>query len=117
MPTGNSAARKGSAYPAQMAYPFQEWAILPRQMVHDTSLSWAARGLLAFVHTLHPSTQLSEEFLLGQSPLGRDGLRTLIRELEQAGYLRRTFSRDQRGRASGSAWHAFDQPTNEQVQA
>lgn len=51
-----------------------------------------------------------ENHLLTQAPSGRDHLRRIIKELEEAGYLKRTMERDGKGRAAGYRWDVFSSP-------
>lgn len=65
------------------------FTILPNSQVRDAHLTWAARGLLAWLSSHQEGFEVTEDVLTAAGNLGRDGVRTLLRELEGAGYLRR----------------------------
>lgn len=76
-------------------------------------MSFAARGLLTYMLSLPQDWRLNEKHLISQSPLGRDGVRSLIRELEAFGYLLRTPERTERGLTDGWVWNVFERPWTE----
>ena len=54
-------------------------------------LSWAARGLLAYIASRPPDWRLTIEALRAESPCsGRDALYGILRELIETGYITRT---------------------------
>lgn len=88
------------------------FTVVPDTTIRDRALSFRARGVLAYLLSMADgwehggATGLAE-----QTPLeGRDALRTALSELEDAGYLKRVATQDDRGRWS-TAWHVGDQPT------
>lgn len=89
----------------------RDYTVLTNKVLRDTRLSWAARGLLAYLLHLPPNFLLSLSFLLKQSPTGRDATRTLVRELQRHGYI---FIRRDRDPANGcfirTVWIVTDSP-------
>lgn len=72
-------------------------AIIQTQYLRDESLSLAAKGLLAWMMTSRDRNFSTAE-LMARHAIGIAGLRTLLKELERAGYLTRTRKRGDFGR-------------------
>jgi hypothetical protein len=62
--------------------------------VEDTRLSWAARGLLAYLLSRSDDWKVLVNDLKKRGNLGRDGIYALLRELRSAGYVRFERHRD-----------------------
>ena len=58
--------------------------------LQDSRLSFAARGILAYVLSLPPDHHLTAEWLEGQSPTSRRDVRAALKELAALGYYRKT---------------------------
>jgi hypothetical protein len=87
--------------------PFSDGAITPAKPMRDKDISWAARGLLAYLYTVEPiywDTSVSEKALLEMAPSSRDHLRKIVRELLNAGYLVKEADRSPDGRMAGMKW-------------
>jgi hypothetical protein len=84
--------------------------IIPNSTAQDANLSWAARGLLLFMLSQPINWQFHENDLVNRSPMGRDHLRSVVRELEAAGYLRRSRMRKANGVLGGPTWHVWATP-------
>lgn len=69
--------------------PTDHFTIVPNSYVRDNSLSWEARGLLAWLMSHAASFKVTEESMIEAGSFGRDGVRRMVRELESCGYLRR----------------------------
>lgn len=80
------------------------FTMVPNQIVEDSRLSWGARGLALRILGMRQGVKISESTLLESAPSGRDALRTLIRELESVGYLKRTRERRSDGTLGGSCY-------------
>lgn len=74
------------------------FVIIPNRAVEDTRLSYRARGVLAYLLSRPDGWQTDSDRLAEQAPEGRDAVRTALRELEGAGYLRRTKRQGDGGR-------------------
>jgi len=77
------------------------FVILDQRAVEDTRLSWAARGLLAYLLSRPDDWRVLINDLRKRGDLGRDGIYRLLRELREAGYVRFLRSRDELGRIRG----------------
>jgi len=65
------------------------FTIISNDHLRDERLSWAARGLLAWLCSHAEGYDITEAAIVAAGPMKRDGIRTLLRELEGLGYLRR----------------------------
>lgn len=89
---------------------FRNTVVVPNQTAQNAALSWAARGLLLFMLSMPASWRFREADLIGRSPMGRDHLRSIVRELEAHHYLRRSPVFDRAHRKTGSLWEIWDVP-------
>lgn len=89
---------------------YRNTVVVPNATAQDERLSWAARGLLTFMLSMPAEWQFREVDLIGRSPMGRDHLRSVVRELESHQYLRRTPLYDARHRKIGSLWEVWPRP-------
>lgn len=70
------------------------FTMIPNQILRDSRLSWGARGLMAFIVSQKPGYSLSRQELIDASPMGRMGVKSLIDELQELGYLEISQSRE-----------------------
>ncbi len=68
----------------------------------DTTLSWRARGLLAFC--LACRGRITRQRLIESGDIGFHAVINTLRELEKAGYARRIIRREKTGKLSGQQW-------------
>jgi hypothetical protein len=90
------------------ATPADHFTIIPNAWVRDERLSWKARGLLAYLMSHAEGWSTSITSLVALAPEGKDAVLTGIRELESAGYLRRSRLRDSRGRLGEADYDLID---------
>lgn len=69
--------------------PESNWTVLQNAVLRHPKLTFKARGLLAYLLSLPDNWTVSAERIAQSGPDGRDAIRTALRELETAGYLRR----------------------------
>lgn len=67
---------------------------IPNHWLRDKNLSLAAIGLLAQLMSHSPGWTITQERLAKANKIGRDGMRTILNELLQAGYLVRSDKRE-----------------------
>lgn len=78
--------------------------IIDQRAVEDSRLSWAARGLLAYLLSRPDDWKVLVNDLRKRGDLGRDGIYGLLKQLRSAGYLRFVRSRDEHGRIRGGSY-------------
>jgi len=86
------------------------YVIVDQAAVEDTRLSWAARGLLAYLLSRPDDWKVLVNDLRKRGNLGRDGIYGLLRELRRAGYLRFERNRDAQGRMRGGTYIVSEEP-------
>ena len=75
----------------------KEFTIIRNALLSDERLSWAARGLLAYLLSKSDTWIVRNSDLIKMSPAGDYKVRQILQELEQAGYIRREKFRDKKG--------------------
>mgnify|MGYP003498229383 FL=1 len=80
------------------------YLIIDQRIIDDTRLSWAARGMLAYLLSRPDNWQVRVKDLQRRGHLGRDGTYKLINELRSAGYVEFRRGRDTRGRIRGGCY-------------
>jgi hypothetical protein len=61
--------------------------MIERATVQDSRLSWAARGMPAYLLSLPSDWKIKVEHLQSQGDLGRDAVRGVLKELQKLGYV------------------------------
>ena len=88
------------------------FVILDQQAVEDTRLSWAARGLLAYLLSRPDDWRVLINDLRKRGDLERDGIYKLLRELRDTGYVQFLRYRDEQGRIRGGTYLVQEIPTS-----
>lgn len=89
---------------------------LNKSISEDGRLSWAARGVLIFLLGKPDNWEVSVKHLINQTQdaigkaSGRDAVRVILKELEQAGYLVADFARSEGGAFNGMAYTVCEIP-------
>jgi len=86
------------------------FVIVDQAAVEDTRLSWAARGLLAYLLSRPDDWKVLVNDLKKRGNLGRDGIYGLLRELRSTGYVRFERNRDAQGRMRGGTYIVSEVP-------
>ncbi|WP_411956863.1 hypothetical protein [Paracoccus homiensis] len=90
--------------------PDRKYAAIPNSAMRDPSISIAGRGLLALLMTYSDDWVFLVPKLQEICGVGRDKMRAMLSELEEAGYLVREAVRGDGGQLSGSTWVILDEP-------
>ena len=64
-----------------------KFTIVPNELLQREDLSWAAKGLMAYILSLPPSWVLYKSKLIESSNVGRDAFERIWRELQSKGYI------------------------------
>lgn len=89
--------------------PETNWTVIQNTVLRNATLSFKARGLLAYLLSLPDNWMVSAERIALDGPDGRDSIRSALRELVDAGYVRRERRQDNRGRWT-TRHVVYDQP-------
>lgn len=95
--------------------PASKFYVLDKQISEDKRLSWAARGLLVYLLGKPDHWKVSVAALVNETAgsaktTGRDGVYSLLRELEAAGYLRKAQGRRTGGRFDQNDYIVSESP-------
>lgn len=89
----------------------QNFVILDKTCLNDESLSWGAKGLHAYLISLPDNWKVRVSDLKERARNGRDAVRGLLCELEQAGYIQKSTHRDDAsGRFGGVEYLVLEIP-------
>lgn len=75
----------------------RDFTILPNSAIRDAALSLRAGGLLQYLLMMPDGTPVDSLGISRRKPEGRDAIRTAFRELETAGYVRRSKEQNDAG--------------------
>lgn len=81
----------------------------------DKTLSWKAKGILAYILCKHDDWQIYISELSKNSKDGKDSTRTGINELIKAGYIVRKRIHDESGKFAGYDYQVYEKPINTTV--
>jgi hypothetical protein len=90
--------------------PESNFYLLDKHISEDERLSWSARGMLIFLLGKPDNWEVSVRHLINQTQnavgksSGRDAVRVILKELEEAGYLKADFARSEGGAFNGMAY-------------
>lgn len=88
----------------------QRFVIVDQRAIEDEALSWAARGLLAYLLSRPDDWKVLVNDLKRRGNLGRDGIYRLLRELRDTGYIRYQPHRGADGRLRGGSYYVSEIP-------
>jgi hypothetical protein len=66
---------------------------IDKECINDSSVSWRAKGILAYLLSKPDNWQVYEQDIINHSTDGRDAVRNSIKELIRAGYISKEQSR------------------------
>jgi hypothetical protein len=96
--------------------PEARFYTLDKSISEDARLSWGARGLLIFLLGKPDNWEVSVKHLINQTQdaigkaSGRDAVRVILKELEEAGYLKVDIARADGGAFNGMAYTVSEIP-------
>lgn len=91
------------------------WSAIPVAMLASPSLSWEAKGLLAFLLSKPDGWEIRTSHLVSIGPAGEDKVLRVLDELERVGYIAR-YREQKDGKFQWVTWIFFD-PADNDVQA
>ena len=96
--------------PIYRAEKNKDYTIMSNAHLKDTRLSLKAKGLLSYMLSLPDDWKFSTRGLVSHCREGADAVRVALKELEAAGYLRRTRIRSGNGSFSEEEWEIHEIP-------
>lgn len=89
----------------------QNFLILDKTCLNDMSLSWGAKGLHSYLMSLPDDWKVRVADLKDRATNGRDAVRSLLKELEETGYIQKSLCRDvNNGRFGGIEYLVLEIP-------
>jgi len=89
------------------------FVLLNKESLQDKSISWQAKGLLAYLLSLPDDWQILVVDLANRSTNGKDSTASILNELIKAGYIERQKIKDEKNRFGGYDYTVFDSPKTE----
>ena len=86
------------------------FVILDTEIINNPKLSWKAKGLLTYLLSKPDGWQFYETEIAKRSKDGRDSVAAGLKELENEGYLERSWIRNERGKYIGRQWDVYENP-------
>ncbi len=86
------------------------FVIIDSKILNNPRLSWKAKGLLAYLLSKPDGWQFYETEIAKRSKDGRDSVATGLKELENEGYLQRSWIRNDKGKFIGRQWDVYESP-------
>lgn len=86
------------------------YTVIDNQIIRDETLSWKAKGVFAYLWSMPENWDFYETEVMTHAKDGRDALRSAIKELQAAGYMRRQRTRNEKGQVKTSDWELSDKP-------
>ena len=96
--------------PIYRAEKNKDYTIMSNAHLKDTRLSLKAKGLLSYMLSLPDDWKFSTRGLVAHCWEGADAVRVALKELEAAGYLRRTRIRSGNGSFTEEKWEIHEIP-------
>ena len=87
------------------------YVVLDKVFLNDKRLSWQAKGLLAYMLSMPNDWVFRIEDLKNRSSNGRDSTKSIIKELQQYGYIIKEQERQQ-GKFSNNRYIVLERPTS-----
>jgi hypothetical protein len=80
------------------------FTIVPNHQLRNHRLSWAEKGMLAYIQSHQRGYRLTIEQIIAEATDGERAVRTILAGLERAGYVQRHRERDPAGRLGRYRW-------------
>jgi len=88
----------------------EKFTTIPNEFLRNKNLSFKSKGLLSCILSFPSDWKLYKGNLTEYCTDGKDSIRTAWEELENAGYIKSTVVRDDKGRISGYNYEVSDFP-------
>lgn len=100
---------------AKIAHVGRRFTIVPNDILDNPAISYRAKGIYAYLRSKPENWEFRMQNIINSSKEGRDAVKASIKELEDAGYLKRCPIRcPETGKFNGWIWYVYETPTNRQ---
>lgn len=88
-----------------------QYAQIPNKTLQDKTISFEARGVLCLLLSMPTDWAIHKSWILDQSDgCGRDKLTRILKELQDAGYLKKRMTHSEDGKFSDMDWDVYPEP-------
>jgi len=92
----------------------RDFVTINKTALHDTNLSWKAKGLHAYMLSMPDDWTFYNDELVKHAKDGKDSLKSALKELKEAGYVvRRRVKNQETGKFDGWETIVYEIPTDE----
>jgi hypothetical protein len=88
----------------------RNYTVINNTICRDKRISWKAKGIWLYAFSRPDDWKFHINDLINQSTDGKEAVRSGLKELEDAGYLRREMLKDEEGRYSELEWTFHETP-------
>jgi hypothetical protein len=89
---------------------FDPYARIPNRILGDSSISWKAKGILAYCMSKPENWEIRITDLIRKSTDGESAIRSAIKELQQIGYCQGIQIKNEKGEIAGYQYNFADYP-------
>ena len=89
------------------------YATIPNHVLNDPKLSFKAKGLFGYLQSKPDEWKFSATRITSQTKDGLDAVRAGLKELENAGFLKRTATKNSKGQYDGYDYILLENPSSE----
>lgn len=89
------------------------FVVLDKGFLNNPEISWQSKGLLAYMLSLPNDWTFNIQDLTNRSKNGRDATKSIVKELQEAGYIQKEQARSERGKFGGTVFLVFETPNKQ----
>jgi len=88
----------------------KNFVVIDKCLINDFSISWKAKGILVYLLSKPNDWILIVNDIIKHSTDGRDGVYSGLKELETAGYIKRSLEKNENNRYIGYIYLVYEKP-------
>jgi len=88
----------------------RDYTVVDNTYIRDCDISWKAKGLFTYILSLPENWKIYMSELVNHSTGGREELKSIIKELINAGYIIRSKTQDKKGLFIGWSYNIIESP-------
>ena len=92
----------------------RDYVVMHNRVLEDESLSWEARGVLAYLLSRPDNWQPSVAHICKLGNMGRGKGQRIFNELKEAGYVKKSVPRGTKGQVAGQVLTCYETPRSDQ---
>ena len=88
----------------------RNFVIVSKTLINDLTVSWKAKGILIYLLSKPDNWELVIGDIISHSTDGRDKVYSGLKELETAGYIKRSREKSKKNRYIGYVYFVYEKP-------